>query len=914
MSEAKQPINLSKATPDELRALCKKQAGQVKLLFEKGKAAKTEVDALKQKDEEKSTKIAALNECVENLTKENEKKLEEWKEIAKQRISKLQLELSEVKQKNGSSPSPSSPSETEKKKDAWIAAARQKITQLESKLTDNDNNQEQMDTFQNTLSDRETKINSLEKELSNSKNIINDLREALSTAENAAKEQSEDLSKKSNDATIEINELRKTLSEKDAAIEKEISNSNKKIEELQRSVSDGDDGIQKLLLERDHKIESLQKVNIEKIEAVNQLHKSLSQRESELSRSEEVISNLKSDSESKTEEIVDLTQTITNQCAQIENLQESAAAFAAEGEEEVAKLQGCMEKHNQILQDLKTAADAEVSNLSHALQQSEQEQSLLKNQLCSKDDLIAELKEATNSGANSAEIEVSNLNKTLQQRTDELRSESSALSESKELVLNLKRELDQQQQQLEEQQLSISSLKESEAVASKQSKESDTKEIKQLQESLRESENKIRTLTAKVEDLSFFEEMQGNASNNADLEQKLQEITLKASHLESLLELSQNDLNTTRDNVKKQETANISLKKELVSSIELIDTLKKQVQSVTDVSQKKFEKFKILAKDQHSASQEQIESLSSEMERIKEKATTEIRNRTLELKESTADFDKQKQSLNEIIIDKDNQLEDTLLRVERLTDQISSSEQQYILRLEEERREIENSLQDRIETVTVEYSLKLEESTNAAAKYLEEAQGQLQQSRKEMKSIRESLIKEKEKQAALSQLEINRLQEKLCELERGDVTGRKVLSPPLNVNPSPNYSDPTPAAQRDLGPSMMLLAQQQANRDGELQSLTVEVSRLTELTKSLTIQRDDIRSELQSLNTTQSERISSDNRKNLNMDYLKNILVKFLSEGNKTVQAGLVPVIATMLELTNAEKTGIRKVFPNAKV
>eukprot|EP01060_Flectonema_neradi_P040890 TRINITY_DN9487_c0_g1_i1.p1 TRINITY_DN9487_c0_g1~~TRINITY_DN9487_c0_g1_i1.p1 ORF type:complete len:631 (+),score=188.13 TRINITY_DN9487_c0_g1_i1:893-2785(+) len=630
---------------------------------------------------------------------------------------------------------------------------------------------------------------------------------------------------------------------------------------------------------------------------------------------------------------------------------------------------------------MKAAADLEVASLTKALQKSENELSTAKSQVENKDNLLQQLRETSNKGTTAAEIELENVKKQLSEATltinksnelaDQLRDsiesqkqssseEITTLSEtlaSKELLLtqlqeasskgnsaaeteasNLKQQLSDKQTLIEElkeknhseiealkKQLNDLQKSETEAGSLKGSISSLEEKLKSeqakntsLEETLRESKEQITTLTAKVEDLSFFEEMQGSASTEtANLEQQLQDSALKIKSLELSLDAAQNDFSTARENLKKQELAAASNKRELAAAQEQISVLENQVQTVTETSQKKFEKFKIMAKDQHTSAQEQIEASSSEIERIREKATSEIRKRTIEnqnLRESMAEQQEKLSTTSELLSTKEQELDDALLRIERLTEQITSAEQQYELKLEEERREVESTLQDRVEAVTVEYSLKLEEAAMASEKDLLESRNQVQQTRKEMKAIQETLIKEKEKQAALSQLEITKLQNRVLELEKGGdgASSRASITPPA-PSPNPRYENVT-SVQRELGQSMMLLAQQQANRDSEMQSLTSEIARLTEINRSVSTQRDDLQAKLNSLDTTQSERIASANRTKLNMDYLKNILVKFLSEGNKTVQAGLVPVIVTMLELTNAEKTGIRKIFPSAKV
>eukprot|EP00755_Sulcionema_specki_P039015 Sspe_Gene.112012::Locus_94310_Transcript_2_2_Confidence_0.667_Length_933::g.112012::m.112012 len=104
-------VNLSQATHDELRSLCKKQNSHVKALNERVRAVQAELDKGAKRTEEQDVKIEALNaalqsavaeaankekECEERIAEvraESEKKLEVWKARAKAKIQQLESEL-----------------------------------------------------------------------------------------------------------------------------------------------------------------------------------------------------------------------------------------------------------------------------------------------------------------------------------------------------------------------------------------------------------------------------------------------------------------------------------------------------------------------------------------------------------------------------------------------------------------------------------------------------------------------------------------------------------------------------------------------------------------------------------------------------------------------------------------------------
>ena len=74
---------------------------------------------------------------------------------------------------------------------------------------------------------------------------------------------------------------------------------------------------------------------------------------------------------------------------------------------------------------------------------------------------------------------------------------------------------------------------------------------------------------------------------------------------------------------------------------------------------------------------------------------------------------------------------------------------------------------------------------------------------------------------------------------------------------------------------MMYLAQQQANRDFELQALKTDNHTLTKKVAEVTKQRDNNMERLNELSKGQNEQRASESRGKVNMDYLKNILVKY---------------------------------------
>ena len=81
--------------------------------------------------------------------------------------------------------------------------------------------------------------------------------------------------------------------------------------------------------------------------------------------------------------------------------------------------------------------------------------------------------------------------------------------------------------------------------------------------------------------------------------------------------------------------------------------------------------------------------------------------------------------------------------------------------------------------------------------------------------------------------------------------------------------------------NMRFLAQQQASRDYEIQKLQGEVERLTKSVAETTRQRDQNAAKVSELSKLESKQKATEARGGVNMDYLKNIMVKYVSTSSR---------------------------------
>eukprot|EP01059_Diplonema_ambulator_P013202 TRINITY_DN23722_c0_g1_i1.p1 TRINITY_DN23722_c0_g1~~TRINITY_DN23722_c0_g1_i1.p1 ORF type:complete len:775 (+),score=281.17 TRINITY_DN23722_c0_g1_i1:33-2327(+) len=450
-------------------------------------------------------------------------------------------------------------------------------------------------------------------------------------------------------------------------------------------------------------------------------------------------------------------------------------------------------------------------------------------------------------------------------------------------------------------------------------------EIDSLSESLQKARKRVEELEAKVEDLSFFEEMQGK-DNSAEVE-RLEDELRKAS---TALSLSQNEVTQLKAKAKKIET---ELKQKCTTLTEEGEAAK----SETENALRQLQALKEQGEQQGSETEERMRALTDEFERYKERSRDALTKKTMEvtsLKEvaQTAEDVARElkgncERLNSLLAEKDNEAATLQTEVDALRavadgckEEAKMITSKVEMRFEAEKQALIGQYSSEMEALRETLEARISEAqTMHEREYTEkiqQSQETLDKAREELRIAREQASRaseEKEREVFRASVQVKELKKRIEELEMHAASGSGM---PLSAV-GRSRSEPVQhvsLGSLELGRDMMLLAQQQANRDWELQQYQEEIENLNKTVKELTQQRD---SQLQRLNSLSSETMeleSSKNRSKVNMDYLKNILVKFLSEKNKTVQAGLVPVIATMLELSQKERAQIKKEFPSAKV
>jgi len=110
-------------------------------------------------------------------------------------------------------------------------------------------------------------------------------------------------------------------------------------------------------------------------------------------------------------------------------------------------------------------------------------------------------------------------------------------------------------------------------------------------------------------------------------------------------------------------------------------------------------------------------------------------------------------------------------------------------------------------------------------------------------------------------------------------------------------------------PELLHITAQKSFREDESAKHKAHIRRLQELLQACQIQIAESRSKESSLNTRvldlerTMKRMELMSSNSLNVEYLKNVVVKFMETGDET----LVPVIGTVLHLTSSEVDAVKK-------
>ncbi|KAL0491453.1 hypothetical protein AKO1_000875 [Acrasis kona] len=298
-----------------------------------------------------------------------------------------------------------------------------------------------------------------------------------------------------------------------------------------------------------------------------------------------------------------------------------------------------------------------------------------------------------------------------------------------------------------------------------------------------------------------------------------------------------------------------------------------------------------------------------------------------------------------------DELSDVLVRESQLQQQV----QELVDVQDENVKMIQelDALQQQVQTLTESLTFSRESSSRVQSEYEQFKQQQLiqqqetsnnhdtivhqlnAQNQKEIQVHRDRtrrMMDEKEREIAKLQLKITAMKkDHMAELEQvkleHDSNIQQVMlvtspppppqlpPPPPQPSPPPQPQPPSPSSQDESTQEMsmlMQLAQEQASRDHELMHYKKNIAQLkAQLQDSqgaaaaLQQSQEQLKAQIKHL-----ENLSQHNG-GPNMEYLKNVLIKFLNTKDVIAKDKLFKVVSTMLDLTSKEQEVIRQQWQN---
>ncbi|GMI23104.1 hypothetical protein TrCOL_g1409, partial [Triparma columacea] len=181
--------------------------------------------------------------------------------------------------------------------------------------------------------------------------------------------------------------------------------------------------------------------------------------------------------------------------------------------------------------------------------------------------------------------------------------------------------------------------------------------------------------------------------------------------------------------------------------------------------------------------------------------------------------------------------------------------------------------------------------------------------------------------AAIAEKETRGLEEKVKALETSLENARSSAPPPTSpptgttaATEAPTSSPPTNNSQTNQTTSEPLIYA--LSKASELSVATSEITRLSsllaDLSDDLTVSREDCSSLSQELTQAKMEierasRMGGGDGDNVNVEYLKNVLLQYLTSQTVGEKRRLLPVLATVLSLTPAERIKAEKSLESNK-
>ncbi|GMI39721.1 hypothetical protein TrCOL_g8459, partial [Triparma columacea] len=221
---------------------------------------------------------------------------------------------------------------------------------------------------------------------------------------------------------------------------------------------------------------------------------------------------------------------------------------------------------------------------------------------------------------------------------------------------------------------------------------------------------------------------------------------------------------------------------------------------------------------------------------------------------------------------------------------------------------------------------RLEMEAEALREEVERAEGERRKAEEENVKLTNT-VEAARTTAAIAEKETRGLEEKVKALETSLETARSSAPPPTPpptgttaATEAPTSSPPTNNSQTNQMTSEPLIYA--LSKASELSVATSEITRLSsllaDLSDDLTVSREDCSSLSQELTQAKMEierasRMGGGDGDNVNVEYLKNVLLQYLTSQTVGEKRRLLPVLATVLSLTPAERIKAEKSLESNK-
>eukprot|EP00980_Cylindrotheca_fusiformis_P004207 scaffold912_cov119-Cylindrotheca_fusiformis.AAC.23 len=442
----------------------------------------------------------------------------------------------------------------------------------------------------------------------------------------------------------------------------------------------------------------------------------------------------------------------------------------------------------------------------------------------------------------------------------------------------------------------------------------------------------------------FKEESEAAAARDAQREEKLAKLTSQIKSLTEAVKKGQDEKNSLETSLDDEVAAKEALEKRVLAQKQLLDEEKSKSESIETTYQNKLNSATNSWKSELQKTKEelnnksnQVEELSGKLEalstnlnsmaedaRAKEEAVSQARKHKAKLDSSEAEMENMRKEMNKLKLE----LTKTTQLANRLQNEKEASEQNHGQRtaimgmLENQLAEVNEKNAEanaKLEAALYDLSQK-EESMSALERDLEDAKAALALAEKEKKESTESILQAQKGASKRSTMMTESLQRELQQLQQS--TARKSAAAQKLIQEREAECEELRAQNKKLKQEVdrgslsdrkiFELAEMQSSRESA-QSSAIEIrDKALERLKEALLKRDGdlaaAEKTVQDVERQVEDLCRIKRREDVNMDYLKSIVVQFLSKPPGTSErSALLPVLATLLQFDSTDYEMIEK-------